>query len=180
LTGRTGSRRGVMTHDRPGLSQADPETGKAELRCSFCGYGVIASRSPPACPMCQASAWERLPWRPFARAVRGSASSRNLRVGEPPEIRDPHRALRDCAQPDPQDERLLEWRLERFAEFGFSAAESSELAEWKRTGTSRPRSRRRAIRSSCCARSSSRTAPAVFTVVKPAGVQKLCQPLSRR
>ena len=28
-----------------------------------------------------------------------------------------------------KDERLLEWRLERFAELGFSAAESSELAE---------------------------------------------------
>ena len=28
-----------------------------------------------------------------------------------------------------KDERLLEWRLERFAELSFSAAESSELAE---------------------------------------------------
>jgi hypothetical protein len=28
-----------------------------------------------------------------------------------------------------KDERLLEWRLKRFAELGFSAAESSELAE---------------------------------------------------
>jgi len=28
-----------------------------------------------------------------------------------------------------KDERLLAWRLERFAELGFSAAESSELAE---------------------------------------------------
>jgi hypothetical protein len=28
-----------------------------------------------------------------------------------------------------KDERLLEWRLERFAELGFSAAESSELAD---------------------------------------------------
>ena len=28
-----------------------------------------------------------------------------------------------------KDERLLEWRLERFAEFGFSATESSEPAE---------------------------------------------------
>jgi hypothetical protein len=30
-----------------------------------------------------------------------------------------------------KDERLLEWRLERFAELGFSAAQSSELAESK-------------------------------------------------
>lgn len=29
----------------------------------------------------------------------------------------------------PKNERLLEWRLKRFAELGFSAAESSELAE---------------------------------------------------
>jgi hypothetical protein len=28
-----------------------------------------------------------------------------------------------------KDEGLLEWRRERFAEFGFSAAESSQLAE---------------------------------------------------
>ena len=28
-----------------------------------------------------------------------------------------------------KDARLLEWRLERFAELGFSAAESSELAK---------------------------------------------------
>jgi hypothetical protein len=28
-----------------------------------------------------------------------------------------------------KDERLLEWRLKRFAELGLSAAESSELAE---------------------------------------------------
>ncbi len=28
-----------------------------------------------------------------------------------------------------KDERLFVWRLERFAEFGFSAAESAELAE---------------------------------------------------
>jgi rubredoxin len=78
-----------MTHDRPGLSEPDPETGRAEPRCSVCGYGVIASGSPPACPMCQANAWEQLPWRPFAPADRGSASSRNPRVGERPEMSEP-------------------------------------------------------------------------------------------
>ena len=45
-----------MTHDRPGLSESGPETGRAELRCCACGYGGIASGPPPACPMCQASA----------------------------------------------------------------------------------------------------------------------------
>jgi rubredoxin len=78
-----------MTDDRPGLSESDPETGRAELRCSVCGYGVIASGPPPACLMCQASAWEKLPWRPFAPADRGSASSRNPRAGEPPEMSEP-------------------------------------------------------------------------------------------
>ena len=78
-----------MTDDRPGLSEPDPETGRAELRCSVCGYGVIASGPPPACLMCQASAWEKLPWRPFAPADRGSASSRNPRVDERPEMSEP-------------------------------------------------------------------------------------------
>ena len=50
-----------MTHDRPPPSESDPETGRAELRCSVCGYGVIASGPPLACPMCQASAWESFP-----------------------------------------------------------------------------------------------------------------------
>lgn len=29
-----------------------------DLRCSECGYGVVVAEAPPACPMCQASAWE--------------------------------------------------------------------------------------------------------------------------
>ncbi len=33
-----------------------------ELRCSECGYGVIAAEVPAACPMCQASSWEAV-WR---------------------------------------------------------------------------------------------------------------------
>jgi rubredoxin len=78
-----------MTHDRLGLSESDPETGRAELHCSLCGYGIIASGPSPACPMCQARAWEQLPWRPSAPADRGSASSRTrasasgLRLSEP-------------------------------------------------------------------------------------------------
>jgi hypothetical protein len=60
-----------MTHDRLGPSESDPETRRAELRCSVRGYGVIASGPPPSLPMCQASAWEQLAWRPFAPADRG-------------------------------------------------------------------------------------------------------------
>jgi hypothetical protein len=78
-----------MTHDRPGLSESAPETGRAELRCSVCGYGVIASGPPPACPMCQASAWEADSQAAFAAADRGSASSRNPRVDQPPEMSEP-------------------------------------------------------------------------------------------
>lgn len=39
---------------------------KAELRCAECGYGIVASDVPEACPMCQAAAWEPVPWRPFS------------------------------------------------------------------------------------------------------------------
>ncbi|MGH3042578.1 MAG: rubredoxin-like domain-containing protein [Gaiellaceae bacterium] len=78
-----------MTHDRPPPSESDPETGRAELRCSVCGYGVIASGAPQACPMCQASAWESFPGGLSLPPDRGSASSRNPRVNEPPEMSEP-------------------------------------------------------------------------------------------
>jgi hypothetical protein len=78
-----------MTHNRPLPSESNLKTGRAELRCSVCGYGVIASGAPQACPMCQASAWESFPWRPFAAADRGSASSRNPPVNEWPEMSEP-------------------------------------------------------------------------------------------
>jgi hypothetical protein len=35
------------------------------LVCSNCGYGITIKRDPPACPMCQATAWEPGRWRPF-------------------------------------------------------------------------------------------------------------------
>jgi hypothetical protein len=69
-----------------------------------------------------------------------------------------------------KDERLLEWRLERFAEPSLSAAESSELAESEADWHLAAVLASAGSRSSCCVRSSSRTAPAVFTVVKPAGL----------
>jgi rubredoxin len=40
---------------------------KAELRCAECGYGVVAAEAPAACPMCKATTWEPVPWRPFSR-----------------------------------------------------------------------------------------------------------------
>ena len=40
---------------------------RAEFRCRACGYGLIRNGPPVVCPMCQASEWEGLPWRPFPR-----------------------------------------------------------------------------------------------------------------
>lgn len=39
----------------------------AELRCAGCGYGIVVTGEPPACPMCRSSAWGR---RPPGRAIR--------------------------------------------------------------------------------------------------------------
>jgi rubrerythrin len=68
-----------------GLSSVDEQRGvaewragmraKGEFRCTACGYGVTVYRSLPACPMCHAEAWERVPWRPYSR-------SHEQRVGE--------------------------------------------------------------------------------------------------
>ena len=40
---------------------------KTELRCAVCGYGVVAREAPDNCPMCQATDWEPVAWRPFSR-----------------------------------------------------------------------------------------------------------------
>ncbi len=45
---------------------------KGEFRCLGCGYGVTVYRSLPACPMCQGSDWERVPWRPYSRSFTSS------------------------------------------------------------------------------------------------------------
>jgi hypothetical protein len=41
-----------------------------EFHCAECGYGIVSRRMLPACPMCQGSAWEESPWRPFRRGRR--------------------------------------------------------------------------------------------------------------
>lgn len=41
---------------------------KGEFRCLGCGYGVTVYRHLPECPMCHATAWERVPWRPYSRS----------------------------------------------------------------------------------------------------------------
>ena len=64
----------VLRVERTSLLNADlrssGETGssiRAEFRCRACGYGLIRNGAPVVCPMCQASEWGGLPWRPFAR-----------------------------------------------------------------------------------------------------------------
>ena len=47
---------------------------KGEFRCAECGYGVTVYRALPACPMCQGTEWERVPWRPYARPYSRSLS----------------------------------------------------------------------------------------------------------
>jgi rubrerythrin len=33
----------------------------AELFCAECGYGIVARRDPPDCPMCRACKWRERP-----------------------------------------------------------------------------------------------------------------------
>jgi hypothetical protein len=40
-------------------------TGRRELRCAGCGYGVSVTGEPPPCPMCGGMLWDPAPWRPF-------------------------------------------------------------------------------------------------------------------
>jgi CheY-like chemotaxis protein len=41
---------------------------KRSLECSSCRYGVVCSKPPERCPMCQAhDSWIHTPWRPFGR-----------------------------------------------------------------------------------------------------------------
>ena len=38
----------------------EPEAARQDRVCIHCGYGVAASRTPEACPMCGGSEWESL------------------------------------------------------------------------------------------------------------------------
>jgi hypothetical protein len=39
---------------------------KVELVCAECGYGIVVTSVPPACPMCRATSWDLPAWRPFS------------------------------------------------------------------------------------------------------------------
>jgi hypothetical protein len=53
----------AVLRDRVEATFPDAETGRTELRCAGCGYGVVVSGSVPLCPMCRSSDWEPLPER---------------------------------------------------------------------------------------------------------------------
>ena len=42
--------------------------GLGEFRCADCGYGIVARRILPACPMCRGSSWEDPLTSPVGRA----------------------------------------------------------------------------------------------------------------
>jgi hypothetical protein len=50
----------------------DRETERAEHRCRTCGYGIVVSDPPPACPMCQSTSWEAVGRKPLAHPDRSA------------------------------------------------------------------------------------------------------------
>jgi hypothetical protein len=38
---------------------------RTELVCEECGYGIVVTSVPAACPMCHAARWELPVWRVF-------------------------------------------------------------------------------------------------------------------
>jgi hypothetical protein len=52
---------------------------RAEYRCAACGYGIVAYRRPPGCPMCREARWEHVKWRPSSQLLDDLA----LPVGQP-------------------------------------------------------------------------------------------------
>jgi hypothetical protein len=51
-------------------ADADPIGDRAEHRCAACGYGIIVSDAPPACPMCQTNSWDSVTRKPLAHSDR--------------------------------------------------------------------------------------------------------------
>jgi hypothetical protein len=45
----------IVTLDEP---RGSSDEARFELRCSWCGYGVVVRMAPDACPMCRGSVWE--------------------------------------------------------------------------------------------------------------------------
>jgi rubrerythrin len=61
----------VLPPPMPNLKTVDHAPGTLvhrELRCTGCGYGAVASLLPEQCPMCAATDWDFVDWRPFTSA----------------------------------------------------------------------------------------------------------------
>lgn len=54
---RSGSAKELLTAGLP---------AKGDYRCSECGYGIVAFRTLPECPMCRGRSWIPTGWSPFA------------------------------------------------------------------------------------------------------------------
>ena len=64
---------GTASARRARLGAFELRAGRKELRCAACGYGVILTRPPRACPMCQTSTWDEIGWRPFSESAHASS-----------------------------------------------------------------------------------------------------------
>jgi len=42
------------------------QPGKGDYRCAECGYGIVAFRTLPECPMCRGTSWTAQGWSPFS------------------------------------------------------------------------------------------------------------------
>lgn len=60
---------GVTAKGKKSTADALAAAVTGEYRCSACGYGIVVRHAPPGCPMCHATSWEPVAWRPFTRAV---------------------------------------------------------------------------------------------------------------
>jgi hypothetical protein len=57
-TGREAIRIAATCLEREVVTVAESPGDTAELRCGKCGYGIMVSGEPPACPMCRSFAWQ--------------------------------------------------------------------------------------------------------------------------
>ena len=48
----------ASTREREVVIVAESPDDTAEFRCGECGYGIMVSGKPPACPMCRSFSWE--------------------------------------------------------------------------------------------------------------------------
>ena len=53
-----------MEGTAPAVAAGSP--AKGDYRCADCGYGIVALRELPVCPMCRSESWLPQGWRPFS------------------------------------------------------------------------------------------------------------------